>query len=61
MVMFSMAFLAQIFLRNLHYFYNTMLSLKLKKLFMIVLHGKLSRISLDSMGEISDGKLITLL
>ena len=59
--MFSFAFVTQIFLRNLHYFYNNMLALKLKKLFMTVLYHKLSKISLDSMGEISDGKLITLL
>lgn len=59
--MFSLAFLCQIFLRNLHYFYNAMLSLKLKKLFMSSLYRKLSRLSLDSMSEISDGKLISLL
>lgn len=61
LLMFSLAFMGQIFLRNLHYFYNAMLSLKLKKLLMSSLYRKLSKISLDSMAEISDGKLISLL
>jgi len=38
-----------------------MLSLKMKKLFMSIIYGKLSHVSLDAMGEISDGKLIALL
>jgi hypothetical protein len=38
-----------------------MLSLKLKKLFMTAMYRKLAKMSLDSMGEISDGKLISLL
>lgn len=38
-----------------------MLALKLKKLFMTSLYRKLSKLPLDSMTEISDGKLISLL
>ena len=59
--MFSLAFLTQIFLRNLHYFFNNLLSFKLKKLFMNSIYHKTSRMSLDSFDEVGDGKLITLL
>ncbi|CDW74186.1 multidrug resistance-associated protein 4 [Stylonychia lemnae] len=61
LIVFTLIFLGQIFLRNLHYFFNTMLSLKMKKLFLSIMYNKLSHLSLDSMGEISDGKLIALL
>lgn len=37
------------------------MALKLKKLFMTALYDKLGKLSLDSMGEISDGKLISML
>ncbi len=61
LIMFSLAFMTQIFLRNLHYFFNTMLSLKMKKLFMNAIYQKCSKLPLDCMDEIGDGKLITLL
>mgnify|MGYP001806890142 CR=1 FL=1 len=61
LIMFSLAFLTQIFLRNLHYFYNNLNSYKLKKLFMRSIYFKTSHLSLDSFDEVGDGKLITLL
>jgi hypothetical protein len=60
-MLFSLAFLTQIFLRNLHFFFNGLLSYKLKKLFMNCIYQKSSRLSLDSFDEVGDGKLITLL
>jgi hypothetical protein len=59
--LFSAAFAFSIFIRNLHYFYNAMMALKLKKLFMNAIYDKLGKLSLDSMGEVNDGKLISIL
>lgn len=61
LIVFSLGFMAQIFLRNLHYFYNNLMAYKIKKLFMRSIYQKSSRLALDSFDEVSDGKLITLL